>query len=94
MVSFPDRSAVGRLPHSRDLSERIEKAIIRRCESFSKGHAQCDTRRSDQDWEVKLCKDSGGSGSIRGAAFEIATFVVRRRDVHYCRSNGIARNSR
>jgi hypothetical protein len=44
---------------ARDLSEKIEKAIIQHCESFTKGNAPCDLCRFDQDWEVKICKDSG-----------------------------------
>ncbi len=44
---------------ARDLSEKIEKAIIQHCESFVKGNGHCDLRRFDEDWEVKICKDSG-----------------------------------
>ena len=44
---------------ARDLSEKIEKAIIQHCESFAKGNGHCDLCRFDQDWEVKICKDSG-----------------------------------
>jgi hypothetical protein len=44
---------------ARDLSEKIEKAIIQHCDSFSKGTGHCDLCRFDQDWEVKICKDSG-----------------------------------
>src|SRR5438552_10880581 len=44
---------------ARDLSEKIEKAIIQHCESFTKGEGHCDLCRFDQDWEVKICKDSG-----------------------------------
>jgi hypothetical protein len=44
---------------ARDLSEKIEKAIIQHCDSFTKGDGHCDLRRADQDWEVKICKDSG-----------------------------------
>jgi hypothetical protein len=44
---------------ARDLSEKIEKAIIQHCASFSKGDGHCDLCRFDQDWEVKICKDSG-----------------------------------
>lgn len=44
---------------ARDLSEKIEKAIIQHCESFSKGNGHCDLCRFDEDWEVKICKDSG-----------------------------------
>ena len=57
-------SAFGFTPPSagiiaRDLSEKIEKAIIQHCESFSKGTGHCDLGRFGQDWEVKICKDSG-----------------------------------
>src|SRR6266511_4463108 len=44
---------------ARDLSEKIEKSIIQHCESFTKGGGHCDLCRFDQDWEVKICKDSG-----------------------------------
>ena len=44
---------------ARDLSEKIEKAIIQHCESFTKGTGHCDLCRFNQDWEVKICKDSG-----------------------------------
>ena len=43
---------------ARDLSEKIEKAIIQHCESFRKGDGHCDLCRFDQDWEAKICKDS------------------------------------
>jgi hypothetical protein len=44
---------------ARDLSEKIEKAIIQHCDSFTKGTGHCDLCRFGQDWEVKICKDSG-----------------------------------
>jgi hypothetical protein len=44
---------------ARDLSEKIEDAIIQHCESFEKGVGHCDLSRFDQDWEVKICKGSG-----------------------------------
>src|SRR5262245_51409973 len=44
---------------ARDLSEKIEKSIIQHCESFMKGDGHCDLCRFGQDWEVKICKDSG-----------------------------------
>jgi hypothetical protein len=44
---------------ARDLSEKIEKAIIQHCESFTKGNGHCDLSRFGRDWEVKICKDSG-----------------------------------
>src|SRR5438552_5825429 len=44
---------------ARDLSEKIEKAIIQHCESFSKGTGHCDLSRYGEDWEVNVCKDSG-----------------------------------
>src|SRR5437867_9859184 len=43
---------------ARDLSEKIEKEIIQHCESFTKGDGHSDLCRFDQDWEVKICKDS------------------------------------
>lgn len=44
---------------ARDLSEKIEKAIIQHCESFTKGDGHFDLRRHGQPWEVKICKGSG-----------------------------------
>jgi hypothetical protein len=44
---------------ARDLSEKIEKAIIQHNDSFTKGNGHCDLCRHGQDWEVKICKDSG-----------------------------------
>jgi hypothetical protein len=44
---------------ARDLSEKIEKAIIQHCESFTKCDGHCDLSRFGQEWEVKICKDSG-----------------------------------
>src|SRR5258707_12696791 len=44
---------------ARDLSEKIEKAIVQHCESFAKGTGHCDLSRLGQEWEVKICKDSG-----------------------------------
>jgi len=44
---------------ARDLSEKIEKASSQHCDSFIKGTSHCDWCRFDQDWEVKICKDSG-----------------------------------
>ncbi len=44
---------------ARDLSEKIEKAIIQYCELFTKGNGHCDLCRFNHDWEVKICKDAG-----------------------------------
>jgi hypothetical protein len=44
---------------ARDLSEKIEKAIIQHCDSFTEGNGHCDLCRFGADWEVKICKDSG-----------------------------------
>lgn len=44
---------------ARDLSEKIEKAIIQHCHSFTKGTGHCDLGRLGDNWEVKVCKDSG-----------------------------------
>jgi hypothetical protein len=32
---------------------------VQHCESFSKGNGHCDLCRQGEDWEVKICKDSG-----------------------------------
>jgi hypothetical protein len=34
---------------ARDLSEKIEKAIIQHCESFTKGNGHCDLCRFERD---------------------------------------------
>jgi hypothetical protein len=44
---------------ARDLSEKIEKSIVQHCPSFSTGTKHVDLGRLGQDWEVKICKDSG-----------------------------------
>ncbi len=44
---------------ARDLSEKIEKAIVQHCESFTKGSGYTDLSRFGQDWEVKICNGSG-----------------------------------
>jgi len=44
---------------ARDLSEKIEKAITQHCTSFTTGRGACDLCRDGEDWEVKVCKDSG-----------------------------------
>jgi hypothetical protein len=44
---------------ARDLSERIEQAIVQHCESFTKGRGHCDLARGKEDWEVKVCQSSG-----------------------------------
>jgi len=44
---------------ARDLSEKIEKAIIQHCESFTQGNGHCDLCRFEQDWAVKICQGSG-----------------------------------
>src|SRR5438128_4936468 len=44
---------------ARDLSEKIEKAIIQHCESFTKGEGHYDLCRHGQHWKVKICKGSG-----------------------------------
>src|SRR4051812_49081894 len=44
---------------ARDLSEKIEDAIVQHASSFAKGKSHCDLCRFEQDWEVKICKKSG-----------------------------------
>lgn len=63
---------------ARDLSEKIEKAIIQHCDSFSKGTGHCDLCRHGQDWEVKVCKDAGltinQSKQIRGENYIVINY--------------------
>ncbi len=44
---------------ARDLSEKIEAAIVQHCASFTKGTGHTDLARAGADWEVKICKGSG-----------------------------------
>lgn len=44
---------------ARDLSEKIEAAIVQHCPTFVKGVGHCDLSRDGLEWEVKICKDSG-----------------------------------
>jgi hypothetical protein len=63
---------------ARDLSEKIEKAIIQHCESFAKGAGHCDLCRYGDDWEVKVCKGSGltinQSKVIRGENYIVINY--------------------
>jgi len=63
---------------ARDLSEKIETAIIQHCESFTKGTGHCDLSRFGHDWEVKICKDSGltinQSKVIRGENYIVVNY--------------------
>ena len=65
---------------ARDLSEKIEKAIIQHCESFTKADGHCDLCRFDQEWEVKICKDSGltinQSKVIKGENYIVVNYKV------------------
>jgi hypothetical protein len=44
---------------ARDLSEQCEIAIRQHCATFSEGRNYCDLARGSEDWEVKVCRDSG-----------------------------------
>jgi hypothetical protein len=44
---------------ARDLSEKIEVAIVQHCRDFTKGHGHADLARHNEDWEVKVCQSSG-----------------------------------
>src|SRR6266852_2549882 len=63
---------------ARDLSEKIETAIIQHCESFAKGTGHCDLCRFGVDWEVKICKGSGltinQSKVIRGENYIVVNY--------------------
>src|SRR5437016_884655 len=63
---------------ARDLSEKIEAAIIQHCDSFTKGQGHCDLCRTGDDWEVKICKGSGltinQSKQIRGENYIVVNY--------------------
>jgi hypothetical protein len=65
---------------ARDLSEKIEKSIIQHCESFTKGTGHRDLCRLGDDWEVKVCKDSGmtinQSKAIDGENYIVVNYKV------------------
>ena len=71
---------------TRDLSEKIEKAIVQYCASFRKGKGHCDLQRLGDEWEVKLCKDGGltisQSETIAGENYIVVNYkadtVVKR----------------
>jgi hypothetical protein len=44
---------------ARDVSERIELAIVQHCRHFTKGRGHADLARQDENWEVKVCQQSG-----------------------------------
>ena len=44
---------------ARDLSEKIEDSIRQHCETFDRGPGPVDLQRHGEQWEVKICKDSG-----------------------------------
>src|SRR5262245_31296687 len=63
---------------ARDLSEKIETSIIQHCASFTEGTGHCDLARFGQEWEVKICKDSGltinQSKVIRGENYIVVNY--------------------
>jgi len=44
---------------ARDLSERIELAIVQHCQHFTKGRGHADLEHKNENWEVKVCQHSG-----------------------------------
>lgn len=44
---------------ARDLSEKIEDSIRQHCTTFDRGPGHVDLQRNGEQWEVKICKDSG-----------------------------------
>jgi hypothetical protein len=44
---------------ARDLSEKIETSIRQHTRTFTKGLNHCDLARFGEQWEVKVCKDTG-----------------------------------
>lgn len=63
---------------ARDLSEKIEKAIIQPCGSLTKGNGHCDLCRFGQDWEVKnlrgLGLDHNQSKVINGEKYIVVNY--------------------
>jgi hypothetical protein len=64
---------------ARDLSEKIEAAIVQHCESFTKGEGHCDLARLEQQWEVKVCLKSGltinQSKAIKGENYIVVNYT-------------------
>ena len=44
---------------ARDLSEKIEESIRQHCKTFEQGSGHVDLQRCGEQWEVKICKNSG-----------------------------------
>lgn len=64
---------------ARDLSEQIEVAIRQHCLSFAKGRDHCDLARGDENWEVKVCRDSGltinQSTAVEGKNYIVTNYL-------------------
>jgi hypothetical protein len=65
---------------ARELSEKIETAIIQHCETFSRGHDHCDLCRIGFDWEVKIAKGSGltinQSKKVAGETYIVVNYTA------------------
>lgn len=68
---------------ARDLSEKIETAIVQHCATFTKGAGFCDLARQGADWEVKICKGSGltinQSKQIKGENYIVVNYSTETR---------------
>ena len=66
---------------ARDLSEKIEAAIVQHCPSFTKGRGHADLTRAGADWEVKICKGGGltinQSKQISGENYIVVNYTVQ-----------------
>ena len=66
---------------ARDLSEKIEAAIVQHCSSFTKGAGHCDLARGGADWEVKICKGTGltikQSKQIAGENYIVVNYTAQ-----------------
>lgn len=63
---------------SRDLSEKIERSITQHCRTFTPGLGHADLARSDERWEVKICKHRGlsinQSASVGGENYIVVNY--------------------
>ena len=63
---------------ARDLSEKIETAIIQHCPTFQKSGTHHDLKRADNMWEVKICQHGltiNQSATIRGEHYIVANYA-------------------
>ena len=65
---------------ARDLSEKIEAAIVQHCDTFTKGAGHADLGRFGECWEVKVCSRGltiNQSKVITGEQYIVCNYVMR-----------------